>query len=75
MQFDEIMRVSYANQIGSGEINFKNEHAKVFNKQINDSNLSIKFGDCSAVAGTLLTDKSLLFEDDNCGIDQSSLEE
>ncbi len=68
VQFDEIMRVSYANKPDSGEMNFKNEHAKVFSKQINDSNLSIKFGDCSAVGGVLLTDKSLLFEDDQCGI-------
>lgn len=67
------MRVSYAKKPDSGEMNFKD--AKVFNKQINDSNLSIKFGDCSAVAGVLLTDKSLIFEDDQCGINQSSLEE
>ena len=56
-------------------MNFKNEHPKLFSKQINESNLSIKFGDCSAVAGALLTDKSLLFDDDQSGINQSSLEE
>ncbi len=67
------MRVSYANKPDSGEMNFNN--AKVFSKQVNDSNLSIKFGDCSAVAGVLLTDKSLMFEEDQCGINQSSLEE
>jgi len=64
--FDEIMRVSYNNKPanGSGEASFSmNEQVKVFGKQINDSNSSIKFGDCSAVAGELLLDKFLFDED------------
>ena len=61
--FDEIMRVSYNNKPanGSRDASFSmNEQVKLFRRQlVNDSNLSMKFGDCSAVAGVLLTDKSL----------------
>jgi len=59
VEFDELMFVSYGN--GTGKVSDKmNKNLKSIQKQlINDSNLSMKFGDCSAVAGVMLTTNSI----------------
>lgn len=51
MQLEDIMKVSFTQKLQQTVA----KHSKV-----NDSSMSIRFGDCSAVAG-VLSDKSLLF--------------
>jgi hypothetical protein len=51
------MRVSFSQKLTTTA-------EKVKNSKVNDSSMSIRFGDCSAVGG-ILSDKSLLFFEEN----------
>ena len=63
------MGVSFTNKLNNESEEEKVRgliHPRLFSK-VNESNMSIKFGDCSAVGPILLSDKSL-FEEDHCKI-------
>ena len=57
VQLEDIMRVSFNQKLTTTA-----EKVKI--SKVNDSSMSIRFGDCSAVGG-ILSDKSLLFFEEN----------